>query len=219
MSPTAIQLLVLAAIAVFLVIRLRNVLGTRDGFEPRRDAQAPAPEPKKPTFDVIEGGIDPDVADHVDIDSRAGQALIQMKALEPDFMVGDFLGGARQAYEMILMAFEGDDLETLESLLSEDVYDSFKSVIDERQKNGLKVEASFIGVRELKLSDAMLDPANNEAEITIKFIGELVSAVRNEAGEVVEGDTSTIKKQKDVWTFARVMGSDDPNWRLVATGE
>ena len=219
MNSSLIQLLVLAAIAVFLVLRLRNVLGTRDGYEPPIERSRPAPAGPSRDFEVIEGGPDPDIADHVDPDSRAGQAFAAMKRVEPNFSVSEFQGGARQAYEMILMAFEGDDLETLRGFLSADVYESFAAVIEERQSNGLKVDANFIGVRELKVADAMFDTANNEAEITMKFVGEITSCVKNADGEVIEGDPTTIKRQKDVWTFARIMGSDDPNWELVATGE
>lgn len=218
MNSSLIQLLVLAGIAVFLVLRLRNVLGTRDGYEPPVERSNPA-KPKKQEFEVIDGGPDPDIADHVDPDGRAGKAFAAMKRLEPDFSVSEFQGGARQAYEMILMAFEGDDLETLKGFLSSDVYDSFESVIQDRQSKGLKVDANFIGVRELKIADAMFDEANKEAEITMKFVGEITSCVKNEDGDVIEGDPAIIKRQKDVWTFARVMGSDDPNWELVATGE
>lgn len=219
MNSALIQLLVLAGIAVFLVLRLRNVLGTRDGYEPPVERDTPAPAKTARDFEVIEGGPDRDIADHVDPDSRAGKALAAMKRIESDFSVSEFSGGARQAYEMILMAFEGDDLDTLKGFLSADVYDSFESVIKERQDKGLKVDANFIGVRELKVADAMFDEANNEAEITMKFVGEITSCVKNEDGDVIEGDPAVIKRQKDVWTFARIMGSDDPNWELVATGE
>lgn len=219
MNSSLIQLLVLAAIAVFLVMRLRNVLGTRDGYEPPVERTGPTSTGPSRDFEVIEGGPDPDIADHVDPDGRAGQAFAAMKRIESDFSVSEFQGGARQAYEMILMAFEGDDLETLKGFLSADVYESFASVIEERQSKGLKVDANFIGVRELKVADAMFDAANNEAEITMKFVGEITSCVKNADGEVIEGDPTTIKRQKDVWTFARIMGSDDPNWELVATGE
>lgn len=219
MNSAVIQLLVLAAIAVFLVLRLRNVLGTRDGFEPKADPSTPASNGRTRDFEVIEGGPDPDIADHVDPDSRAGQAFAQMKRVEPEFSLGEFLGGARQAYEMILMAFERGDQETLSNFLSKDVFDSFVEVIDDRQAKGLMVEANFDGVRELKVRDAMFDTNNNEAEITIKFVGELTSVVKNADGEVLEGDPMKSKQQKDVWTFARIMGSDDPNWELVATGE
>ncbi len=220
MSSAVIQLLVLAAIALFLVLRLRNVLGTRDGFEPRPDDKPkPARNGAARDFEVIDGGLDLDITDHVEIDSRAGKAFAGMKSVEPEFSVSEFLNGARQAYEMILMAFEGDDLDTLAQFLSRDVFDSFAQVVDDRQSRGLRVDASFVGVSELKITDAMFDKANNNAEITLKFVAELTSAVKNQDGEIVEGDTSSIKRQKDVWTFGRIMGNDDPNWELVATGE
>lgn len=219
MTPSIIQLLVLAGIAVFLVLRLRNVLGTRDGFEPTVESSAPSRSDRIRDFDVIEGGPDQDIADHVDPNSPAGKALAEMKRVEPDFNVTEFLSGARQAYEMILMAFENGDLDTLGRFLSRDVFDSFTEVIDDRQAKGLTVEASFEGIRELTLKDAMFDPANNEAEITIRFVGELVSVVKDSDGNIVEGDPARAKQQKDVWTFARIMGSQDPNWELVATGE
>ena len=76
-----------------------------------------------------------------------------------------------------------------------------------------------MGVRELSLSDARFDDKTKAAEIAVKFVGELTSVVRNKAGEIVEGEDGKVKRQKDIWTFERVMGSDDPNWRLVATGE
>lgn len=218
MNSAIIQLLVLAGIAVFLILRLKNVLGTRDGYEPPRE-QAPVQNGVARDFEVIEGGLDPDIADHVEIDSRAGQALSSMKQIEPGFSVTEFQSGARQAYEMILMAFENGDLDMLKQFLSRDVFTSFEAVIEERKSKGLVIDATFVGVRETKIVDAMFDPANNESEITMKFLGELTSVVTNESGEVVEGDATAIKKQRDVWTFARIMGSNDPNWKLVATGE
>ncbi len=220
MSSAVIQLLVLAAIALFLVLRLRNVLGTRDGFEPKTDKR---PQPTRNgaarDFEVIDGGLDPDITDHVEIDSRAGQAFVAMKSIEPEFSVSEFQKGARQAYEMILMAFEGDDLDTLAKFLSRDAFDSFAQVVDDRQSKGLRVDANFVGVSEMKVMDAMFDKANKEAEITMKFVAELTSVVKNQDGEIVEGDPNSIKRQKDVWTFGRIMGSDNPNWELVATGE
>lgn len=219
MNNTLIQLIVLAGIAVFLILRLRNTLGSREGYERPVERSRPTGPANGRDFEVIEGGPDRDIADHVDPDSSAGQALSQMKRLEPDFSVHEFLSGARQAYEMILMAFEGGDLETLGQFLSRDVFDSFAEVIDDRQGKGLTVNANFDGIRELSLKDAMFDAANNEAEITIRFVGELTSVVKNEEGEVVEGDPMKSKSQTDIWTFARIMGDENPNWELVATGE
>jgi predicted lipid-binding transport protein (Tim44 family) len=218
MSPAVIQLLVLAAIAVFLILRLRGVLGTRDGFEPKPDHSAPASTTKKPSLEVIEGGLDRDITDHVEMDSPAGQAFAKMKKAEPTFSVGEFLDGARQAYEMILMAFEGDDLETLKQFLAGDVYDSFASVISDRQKAGLRVNATFVGVREMKITGAKFNGRNKEGEIKMRFVGEVVSFVEDANGKIVEGKRDVIKRQTDTWTFARKFGSNDPNWILVATG-
>jgi predicted lipid-binding transport protein (Tim44 family) len=141
-----------------------------------------------------------------------------MKMAEPGFSVSEFLTGARGAYEMILMAFERGDVEGLRPFLAPDVMATFEEVIRQREEQGLSIDASFVGLRELILQDATFDRGNNEAEVTVRFVAELTSVVRNASGEVVEGDPNAIKRQRDVWTFARRMGSNDPNWVLVATG-
>ena len=218
MNSTLIQLLVLAGIAVFLILRLKNVLGTRDGFEPGPSSQVPLPDrgPKR-EFEVIEGGPDLDITDHVEEDSSAAEALADMKRVEPGFSVTEFLGGARGAYEMIVMGYENGDLDEIQPFLAEDIYESFVEGVAAREDQGLTIEANFIGVREIKLMDATFDKENQEAELTIRFLGELTSAVRDSEGEIVEGSLKDIKRQKDTWTFARKMGTDDPNWLLVST--
>lgn len=219
MNSSLIQILVLAGIAVFLILRLRSVLGTREGFEsPRQDAPSPMRR-NGPDLEVIEGGPDQDILDHAEEGSTQAQALAKMKSAEPAFGVNDFLGGARGAYEMILMAFEKGDLASIKDFLSEEVYESFAHVVELRAQQGLTVESEFIGVREMTLQDAQFDESSKEGEVTVRFIGELTHVVRDNGGDIVEGSDSEIKRQKDVWTFARVMGSDDPNWQLVATGE
>jgi predicted lipid-binding transport protein (Tim44 family) len=222
MEPAVIQLLILAGIAVFLILRLRAVLGTRDGFEakPLPRTEGAAEPASRRRFEVIEGGPDADITDHVPEGSDSAQALARMKAVDPDFSVGEFLQGGRGAYEMILMAFESSDLDSVLPFLSRDVFNSFDEVIQMRENEGLRVEATFVGLREIAISDATFDEATNEGEITLRFVAELTSVVRRAAtGEIVEGDATAIKRQKDVWTFARIMTSDSPNWKLVATGE
>lgn len=221
MSSSLIQLLVLAAVAVFLVLKLRSVLGTREGFEkpplPLDDVAPVRPSPRN--FEVIEGGADRDIVDNVPDGSPAAKALAAMKSAEPGFSVVSFLSGARGAYEMILMAFEKGDLASIKPFLSEDVHASFTEVVEAREREGLTIDSHFVGLRELALQNATFDPATREGEITVRFVGELTSVVRNRAGEVVEGSPTAAKRQRDVWTFARKMGADDPNWQLVATGE
>lgn len=220
MSSAMIQLLVLAGVAFFLIMRLKNVLGTRDGFEgrPQEKPEQGKESPYRRDFEVIEGGVDRDIADHVDVKSTTGKAIAEMKKAEPDFSLSEFLGGARGAYEMILMAFEKGDRDVLRQFLSDDVYASFISVVDAREKEGLNIDATFVGVRELKLKDASFDRMSGEGELKIRFVGELTSVVRDRAGEITEGNPEEIKRQSDTWTFARIMGSKDPNWQLVATG-
>ncbi len=221
MNSPLLQLLVLAGIAIFLILRLKSVLGTRDGFEgpPRSAGQSPSTPERSHDFEVIQGGPDHDIIDHVPEDSEAATAFAEMKRVEPSFSLGEFLGGAKGAYEWILMAFERGNLDDVAPFLSEDVYEAFSQVVDARQSQGLTIEAEFIGVRETTIADAQFDDATNSAEITVRFVGELVSVVKNQAGEIVEGKPGQSKRQKDAWTFERVMGADDPNWRLVATGE
>jgi predicted lipid-binding transport protein (Tim44 family) len=218
MNSPFVSLLVLAGIAVFLILRLRNVLGEREGFEPPREVSDTLHR-RGPALEVIEGGPDQDILDHAEEGSDTAIALAKFKSADSQFGVSDFLQGARGAYEMILMAFEKGEMATILPYLSEDVYESFAQVVDGREEQGLTVEAEFIGVREMALQSASFHEATGEGELSVKFIGEMTSVVRDRAGEIVEGSESQIKRQKDVWTFARVMGSDDPNWRLVATGE
>jgi predicted lipid-binding transport protein (Tim44 family) len=214
MNSSLLSLLVLAGIAIFLILRLRSVLGTRTGFE--KPPATPGTRARR-DFEVIEGGPDDDIIDHVEDGSESAKALAAMKMAEPGFRVGEFLGGARQAYEMILMAFERGDVDGLRPFLALDVLETFEHVIDQRNEQGLMIEAEFVGVREVTLQNATFDRASKLGEITVRFVGELTSVVRNAEGEIIEGDSSSIKRQRDVWTFARTMGSDDPNWALVAT--
>ncbi|MEM1373465.1 MAG: Tim44/TimA family putative adaptor protein [Pseudomonadota bacterium] len=220
MNNPIIQLLVLAGIAVFLILRLRSVLGTRDGFE--QDMARPEPEPQstRPArdFEVIEGGPDRDITDHVEEDSAAAKALAGMKRAEPSFGVADFMSGAGQAYEMILMAYERGELSDIRDFIDPEIYDAFAEAVEARRDQGISIEAEFIGLRERAIEDVQFDEATREAEITMRFVGEISSTVRDKGGDVIEAESSPLKKTKDSWTFARTMGGDDPNWMLVATG-
>ena len=218
MNSPILQLLVLAGIAVFLILRLRSVLGTRDGYEAPRTPAEPSAS-RKPKLEVVEGGPDEDIIDHVDEDSDAAKAFAKMKKAEPSFAVGTFLGGARGAYEMILMGFERGELAEIQPFLADEVYDVFAQVVEDREKKGLQIEADFIGIREMAIHDADFHDASSTAEISVKFVADLTSIVRDNAGEVIEGKEGKVKTQKDIWTFERVMGANDPNWILVATGE
>ena len=217
MNSAVLQLLVLAGIAVFLILRLRSVLGTREGFEKPEAPDRMETRRRMPELEVIEGGPDHDITDHVAEDSSAAKALADMKRAEPSFSVSGFLQGARGAYEMILMGFERGELAEIKPYLDEEVYAAFAEVVEEREKQGLQIDATFVGLGDVSLVDATFDPDTRRGDVTIRFVGEMTSVVRDKGGDIVEGSPSEIKRQKDVWTFSRIMGDRDPNWILVAT--
>ena len=217
MNPALIELIILAGIAVFLFLRLRSVLGTREGFEkPRMQPKNDAP---KRDFKVIDGGEDKDITDNVDKNSKSAEALKLIKSEDENFTVNEFLSGARSAYEWILMSFEKNEIDEIRELLSEEVAEAFDAVVDQRVSQGLTIEAEFIGIREMKLVEATYSSKTKTAEISVSFVGEMTSVVKNSSGEIVEGDPKQIKRQKDTWTFSKDIKSSNPNWLLVATGE
>lgn len=218
MNSPILQLLVLAGIAIFLILRLRSVLGTREGFEkPRVDV--PTQKRSAPEFEVIEGGPDQDITDYVDADSDAAKAMAAMKATDNSFNVREFLRGARGAYEMILTGFERGEMSEIKPFLSDDVYDAFASVVEQREAEGLNIDFNFVGISEMTLVDAEFDEKTKDAEVSVKFLSESTMVVRDRGGDIIEGSATEVKKQRDVWTFGRTMGTDDPNWFLIATGE
>ena len=217
MNPALIELIILAGIAVFLFLRLRSVLGTREGFEkPRMQPKNDAP---KRDFKVIDGGEDKDITDNVDKNSKSAEALRLIKSEDENFTVNEFLSGARSAYEWILMSFEKNEIDEIRELLSEEVAEAFDAVVDQRVSQGLTIEAEFIGIREMKLVEATYSSNTKTAEISVSFVGEMTSVVKNSSGEIVEGDPKQIKRQKETWTFSKDIKSSNPNWLLVATGE
>jgi predicted lipid-binding transport protein (Tim44 family) len=219
MNSSLLQLLVLAGIAIFLILKLRSVLGTRDGFEkPQVPVEEDRPRLRR-DFEVIDGGPDRDITDHVEDGSDAAKALAAMKLAEPGFSVNTFLQGARGAYEMILMAFERGDIDAIRPFLADEIEAAFTQAINAREAQGLTIESNFVGLKEMTLVGATFDRETKRGEVTVRYVGELTSVIRDKAGEVVEGSVKKIKRQRDVWTFGRTMGAADPNWQLVATGD
>jgi predicted lipid-binding transport protein (Tim44 family) len=217
MNSSFLQILVLGVIAVFLILKLRSVLGTREGFE--QPPAVPNTPKQNRNFEVIEGGVDRDILDHTTEGSPTAIALSGIKSADKTFNTAEFLRGARSAYEMILMAFERGDITPVRAFLSAEVSEGFDEAILARGGAGNTVNASFVGLREIALVEAEYDTADRTAELTVRFLGELTSVTKNALGEVVSGSADTVKRQRDVWTFARTIGSADPNWQLVATGD
>ena len=214
-----LQIFILAAVAVFLFWRLRSVLGSREGFEKTMQEIQTQTNKIKPVPSVSnpDDDFDNDISDYVEENSENAKNLKEIKALNKNFTVESFVSGAKKAYEIILMAFENSDLKTLKPLLDKSVFESFKSVVDDRQKRQLSIEASFIGMRDIRITNVYFDKKINMAEITVAFKSEMSTVVKDKTGKVIEGDPNEIKKQKDIWTFSKKLADKKPIWFLKTT--
>ena len=233
-----IYTLLFLVLAVVIFIRLRNVLGRRTGSErPPYDPyaapdakRAGAPEANEPVVALPRGrsgrapvetsgpsteDIEARLGRHATKDSPLGQSLAELMRADPAFDPGQFLDGAKAAYEMIVMAFAEGDEATLKQLLGADVYEGFQRAIREREERGEKLESSLVGIDKTDIIEA--EVKNRTAYVTVKFVSELISVTRDADGEVVEGDPKKVREVTDIWTFARDIASRNPNWKLVAT--
>ncbi len=221
--------IVLAAIAGFLLFRLRNVLGERTGFEdPEKfvrqretpsnsdDVVTPFPGARPPHNP---GQPDADVLAYADAGTPLAAGLMTIKQAEPGFSVGGFMDGARGAYEMLLTAFNNGDTETLKPFLAPDVFTAFSEAIAQRKSRGLVIEMRFVGLESAQLVEAQVNHAAGTAEISVRYAADVISVTKNAEGAVVEGDASAVRRVSDVWTYTRMLGAPDPNWTLTATGE
>ena len=215
-----LQIFILAAVAIFLFWRLRAVLGSRDGFEKNiKDVKAPKKVISSPNIieEPSKAGPDDDIFDYVEENSRSADVFKKMKEFDSDFSVNKFVSGAKMAYEIIIMAFEKGDTEKLGTLLEQKVLKSFKSVIEKRKKDGLVIEAKFIGMRDIRIIDASFSEKTKIADITLSFKSEISTVVKDAEGSVVEGHPDEIKKQKDTWVFTKDLSEKSPIWLLKST--
>lgn len=199
MGSSGIQLIILAAIALFLILKLRKTLGTRDGFESGPNQRTiDVPEEPRREFEVIEGGADRDIAKYAKDNEAATKALLSMKGVEPNFNVGGFMEGARKAYEWILIAFAEGRLEEIEPYLSSEVSESFAQTISDRASDDRNFTTTFVGIRESGVLDAEFVAETSNAEITVEFVCDLISYVTDLDDNLVEGDTKEVRAQTDV---------------------
>mgnify|MGYP001415990632 FL=1 len=215
-----LQIFILAAVAIFLFWRLRAVLGSRDGFEKNiKNVKTPKKVINSPNIieEPSKAGPDDDIFDYVEENSRSADVFKKMKEFDSDFSVNKFVSGAKMAYEIIIMAFEKGDTEKLGTLLEQKVLKSFKSVIEKRKKDGLVIEAKFIGMRDIRIIDASFSEKTKIADITLSFKSEISTVVKDAEGSVVEGHPDEIKKQKDTWVFTKDLSEKSPIWLLKST--
>jgi predicted lipid-binding transport protein (Tim44 family) len=227
--------IIFLALAVFVIWRLRSVLGQKTGherppFDPfsRREPpartgaatesdnvvrlpgvgaeRAPA-SATEPAADRWKGIAEPDTPVAHGLDALAKQ--------EPGFDARGFVEGAKMAYEMIVTAFAQGDRKILKNLLSRDVYEGFERAIAEREKRGEKAETTFVSIDKAEIEN--VEVKGRVAQVTVRFLSKLITATRDAAGAVIDGSPEAVVDVTDVWTFARPLGTRDPNWQLVAT--
>jgi predicted lipid-binding transport protein (Tim44 family) len=226
-----IDIILFGMVAAFLVLRLRSVLGRRNGHEGRpsdpflgrkREEQAGdnvvhLPDHTDGPADVEDEADDiaDDVATTNDADLILANGISEIKKADRRFDLQEFLTGARMAFEMILTAFAAGNKDQLKGILSPEVFSNFEQAIREREASGEVLDDTLVGIRAADIVEAYLDgPAAN---VTVKFVSDQVSTVRNDKGDVIHGDPDRISEVTDFWTFARDTGARDPNWTLVAT--
>jgi predicted lipid-binding transport protein (Tim44 family) len=229
-----IYTIIFLALAVFIFLRLRNVLGQRTGSErPPFDRAARNTIPGGPDGNVVP--IPGKVLDQVPLaptaevaapsdrwkgltepGSALGQGLDAIVAQDSSFDPRHFLSGARSAYEMIVLAFANGDRRALRDLLSTEVFDSFEAVIKDREKHEQKTETRFVSIDKAELVGA--ETRDRTAQLTVRFVSQMISVTRDKAGTIVDGNPDKVADITDVWSFARDITSRDPNWKLVGTG-
>lgn len=214
-----LDILLLGAIAGFIALRLRAVLGQRTGHEQKR--RRPPYADKDAAGRDAEAGEDGDnvVAlpprDTAPADPAQEAVLAPLRAADPNFDAAEFISGAKAAYEMVVTAFAAGDKDTLRPLLSREVFSDFAGAIDERARRGETMETTFVGLRGINIIETQVN--NRIAEVTVKFESELISVVKDAQGHVISGHANTVDQVTDIWTFARDTRSRDPNWTLIAT--
>jgi len=230
-----IYTIIFLALAVFIFLRLRSVLGQRTGRErPPYDPYSSAPGAVRPASRdgkvVALPGRAPDTAQKpaepvepaadrwkgiAESGSAVATGLDAIAAEDKSFDAKNFLTGARAAYDMIVTAYAAGDRKQLKGLLGKEVYDGFEGAIKEREQKGETVETRFVSIDGADITAAEL--RGKTSQVTVRFRSQLISVTHAKDGAVIDGNPDKVTDVTDVWTFARDISSRDPNWKLVAT--
>lgn len=212
-----VDIILLAMVAGFLILRLRSALGRRTGHEQR-------PDQRGNNDNVVnlpgKGQADTDVPPARDIEpayqgTPLEEGLTQIILSDPSFSVDGFLTGAGKAFEMIVLAYAQHDTDTLKPLLSGDVYSNFASAIQDREDRNEKMETELVVIKPAKLE--AINVKSRLASVAVRFESEQTNIIKGQDGTIVDGDPDEAESVTDIWTFERNLAASDPNWRLIAT--
>ena len=197
-----IDILILAIIAGIVLLRLRSVLGRRTGHEKTDKTSYNYETPQQSSEEKV-----------VTIEPTVSSGSREDGWFDKD----DFLRGASNAYETIVTNFENGNKDALKPLLSNEVLNSFTSVIDERNSKNETVEFNFIGIEKSEIVHK--DLKKNPMEVTVRFISEMITCIKNSKDEVISGSLNQVQKITDVWTFEKIKDKKTSNWLLTATSD
>tara|TARA_B100000700_G_C14976084_1_gene823943 strand:- start:221 stop:808 length:588 start_codon:yes stop_codon:yes gene_type:complete len=186
-----IDIILLAMIAGFIVLRLRGILGKKTGFEEDVSSSFPqeSNEIKTQSIQTSEN-----------FDESAKQ---------------EFLKGAKIAYETIITNFSNGKLKEIKSLLDKNVYQQFDEAIKDRAVKKLSSETTFIGINSAEIKEHQQN--KNMLEVTVEFVSEIISCMKDKENKIISGDPEKVKKVHDIWKFSKDSRSHNPNWFLIDT--
>ncbi len=207
-----LDLVLFGMIAAFLVLRLRSILGRRDGLEPSQPTPRPGARAAGPIIDAKVEPATPAARPAPDLASPAGQALARMRQVDRDFDPQHFLAGAEAAFRLIVTEFAAGHRDALRPLLSNETYAAFEGVITAREAAGEVQTTEIRSLHEITIQDASL--RGTIGDITVLFVSDQVSQLVDREGKYVSG-TDAVTELRDLWTFERDLSGADPAWRLT----
>ncbi|AWW75850.1 preprotein translocase subunit Tim44 [Erythrobacter sp. KY5] len=216
-----LEIVILAMIAAFLGLRLYSVLGRRAEHEeesvPQRFDAGDKPQAQTPVAGQPAQPAPQRAIELEGVMPAVERGVREIANADRSFDIGQFMDGAKGAYEMVLEAFWQGDKETLRELCDDDVYAGFSAAIDAREEAGHTLENKLIRIEETRIHSASMD--GRMARIAVLFVADIAAVTRDKDGVVVAGSLDDAIESRDVWTFSRNIGSRDPNWVLDETDE
>ena len=188
-----IDIILLAMIAGFIFLRLRGILGKKTGFEENINSSFP----------------------HDEVSETKSSPIILNADTFDDAAKKDFINGAKIAYESIITSFSKGDLKSIKNLLAKNVYDQFDEAIKDKKARNVISETTFIGINSAEIKEH--NQNKNMLEVTVEFVSEIISCIKDKDNKVVSGDTQKIKKVLDTWKFTKDSSSRNPNWQIIDT--